>query len=266
MNLTNNIKKSIYVYRSVKHPIRIIRDLAKYRDDGFKSINLEFRKGYRFQNVCLGTAWMLISYYYWSNKFGVFEPEDMNKLNEVGSQIYSRLREKFRTWRKDLWGLQGTHGIGFMLIRKFKPELIIETGIAHGYSAEVILTALSLNGKGRLQSIDIDEKVHLQNIDVDVGWLVTPSYFNHWDRKIGDSKNILANINQEPDIFIHDSLHTEEHMLFEYYWAKDHLKPNGLLVSDDIDRNNAWYIFHKRNKEFRQYFRSATTGVSRKIK
>jgi hypothetical protein len=265
MTMSSNLKKSIYVYRSVKHPIKTIRDLAKFRDDGFKSIDLEFRRGFKFQNVSLGTAWMLISYYYWSNRFQVFNLDDMNQLNEIGSKIYSRLMKKFKTWPNDLWGLQGTHGIVFMLIRKFKPELTIETGIAHGYSAEVILTALSLNGKGRLQSIDIDEVVHLQNADLNIGWVVTPSFFPIWDKKIGDSKIILSNSGQIPDIFIHDSLHTKEHMLSEYYWAKEHLKPNGILISDDIDRNKAWKIFHRRNKEFKQYLRSATTGVSRKI-
>jgi len=36
------------------------------------------------------------------------------------------------------------------------------------------------------------------------------------------------------DVFFHDSLHTREHMLFEFERAWAHLKPGGVLVSDDV--------------------------------
>lgn len=265
MSLVGNFKKSIYVSSSVKNSFRTIKNLSKFNEEGFRQIDLEFKNGTKYESVNLGTAWMLISYYYWSKKFGSFDSSDLNILNEVGGEIYLQLQKKFKTWRSGLWGLLGTHGIVFMLIRKFKPEMVIETGIAHGYSAEIILKALSLNGNGRLKSIEIDKKVHIEDIEVDVGWVVTPSLQNLWEKMIGNSKMILSGLNEQPDIFIHDSLHTEEHMLFEYSWAKDHLRPNGLLVSDDIDRNRAWQIFHSNNGNFKEFIKTPTTGVSQKI-
>jgi hypothetical protein len=264
MYITNNLKKSIYISHSVNGSFQTILALSKYRDNGFKKIDLEFKNGSRFESVNLGTAWMLTNYYYWSKRFSCFDISDLNILNEIGEQIYLKLKEKFKTWRSGLWGLLGTHGIVFMMVRKFKPETIIETGIAHGYSAEIILEALSLNGKGRLKSIDIDKKVHIEDVEVDVGWIVSPSLLDRWDMITGDSKVLLDTISEHPDIFIHDSLHTEDHMLFEYSWAKNHLKTNGFLISDDIDRNRAWKIFHSINKDFKEYLKTPTTGVSQK--
>ncbi len=265
MSFTKNIRKSIYVSNSLRSPLQTILSLSKYREDGFKTIGVEFKNGSKFESVNLGTAWMLTSYYYWSKRFGCFDLTDLDALNEIGGKIYQQLHQKFKTWRSGLWGLLGTHGIVFMLVRKFKPEIVIETGIAHGYSAEIILTALSMNGKGRLKSIDIDEKVHIEDIEVNVGWVVDPALYDIWDKTIGDSKVILSEMKEKPDMFIHDSLHTQEHMLFEYTWAKDHLKPNGILVSDDIDRNKAWQIFHSSNRNFKEYLKTPTTGVSQKI-
>ena len=265
MDLTNNLMKAIYVSHSVKGSFRTIRSLSKYHNNGFKTINLEFKNGSRFESVNLGTAWMLTNYYYWSKRFDCFDPSDLKILNEIGQQIYLKLEKKFKTWRNGLWGLLGTHGIVFMMVRKFKPETIIETGIAHGYSAEIILMALSLNGRGRLKSIDIDQKVHIEDIEVDVGWVVSPSLRDRWDVMIEDSKVLLDTMTDKPDIFIHDSLHTEDHMLFEYSWAKNHLKTNGFLISDDIDRNRAWQIFHRTNKDFKEYLKTPTTGVSQKL-
>jgi hypothetical protein len=41
-------------------------------------------------------------------------------------------------------------------------------------------------------------------------------------------------------MFVHDSLHTYEHMTGEFALAYDALEKGGLLVSDDVEYNNAW--------------------------
>jgi len=45
------------------------------------------------------------------------------------------------------------------------------------------------------------------------------------------------------DIFIHDSLHTYEHMKFEFEEAYPHLRANGFLISDDASWNSAFAEF-----------------------
>lgn len=41
------------------------------------------------------------------------------------------------------------------------------------------------------------------------------------------------------DLFVYDGLHTAENMLFEMRAVWPHLSGDGLLVSDDVDNNDA---------------------------
>jgi len=54
---------------------------------------------------------------------------------------------------------------------------------------------------------------------------------------LGDSRielPILLNKLGTVDVYLHDSLHTYEHMVFEYTEAWNHLVKGGLLLSDDV--------------------------------
>ena len=51
-------------------------------------------------------------------------------------------------------------------------------------------------------------------------------------------------------------------MLFEFDWACGQLKPQGVLISDDIDLNRAWDMFLKRHYNFHEIVRSVTTGAA----
>ena len=50
------------------------------------------------------------------------------------------------------------------------------------------------------------------------------------------------------DIFLHDSLHTLEHMTFEFEIAWKYIRPGGFLASDDIDYNEAFSQFCKNKR------------------
>jgi hypothetical protein len=47
----------------------------------------------------------------------------------------------------------------------------------------------------------------------------------------------------EIGVFLHDSEHSYENMLFEYQSAWAHLKSGGILLSHNIDTNNAFSEF-----------------------
>jgi hypothetical protein len=55
---------------------------------------------------------------------------------------------------------------------------------------------------------------------------------------------VLAQVGQLP-IFIHDSLHACEHMIWEYREAYPYLQPGDLLFSDDTLWNNAFADFSR---------------------
>lgn len=133
----------------------------------------------------------------------------------------------------------------YSIIRELQPDLIIETGIGRGVTTTFILAALNKNGKGKLISIDTGS---------DVGQLVPEELKMNWEQKIGKTSIILPLLDfPSIDIFLHDSLHTYENMLFEFRWAFPKLKEGGLLLSHDIGTNNSFYDFAKEVKREIKY-------------
>jgi hypothetical protein len=137
--------------------------------------------------------------------------------------------------------------VQYAAIRAFRPEIVVETGVANGVSSSYLLLAMEKNGAGRLHSIDIGDASYLPPGKT-TGWIV-PQFLKHrWDFRVGDSKILLPKLLAEigvTDVFIHDSLHEYDHMLWEYRTAYPYLRLGGLLFSDDALWNNAFPEFAK---------------------
>jgi hypothetical protein len=133
----------------------------------------------------------------------------------------------------------------YAAIRALKPSCILETGIANGVSSSYLLLALQKNGKGQLHSIGLADPAFLP-AGKTPGWLVPKWLRSRWSVHIGDSKEVLptllAGIDQ-PSVFIHDSLHTYEHMIWEFRVAYPHLPLGGLLFADDAVWNDSFADF-----------------------
>ena len=50
-------------------------------------------------------------------------------------------------------------------------------------------------------------------------------------------------------MFLHDSLHTYSHMMYEYTTAWPYIRVGGVLLSDDIDFNEAFKQFYYSVKD-----------------
>jgi hypothetical protein len=137
----------------------------------------------------------------------------------------------------------------YSLIRYTQPEILVETGVGAGGTSLFILKALQANDKGNLYSIDLpgfDREfypsigkayhIHVPN-GYEPGWLVIPELKTRWNLILGDAKielpNLLAKI-KKLDFFLHDSLHTYEHMMFEYCLAYMYASSGAYLLSDDV--------------------------------
>lgn len=138
----------------------------------------------------------------------------------------------------------------YALIRETQPDIVVETGTASGSWTSVITSALEKNGKGTLISIDLPATKGKLTMDTsidagDAGFLIPKEYRHRWTLKTGDAKLLLPTVLAEhsADIFIHDSLHTRTHMLFEYNVARALMKPGSVILSDDILWNNAFFSF-----------------------
>jgi hypothetical protein len=126
-------------------------------------------------------------------------------------------------------------------VRHLKPRSVVETGVARGVTSCVILQALALNGKGYLWSIDLPplrEPWFSQS-----GSAVPDSLRGDWRYVCGSARRMLPRTLRRlgtVDLFVHDSLHTYDHMTFELGLARAYLSATGLIVSDDINTNRAF--------------------------
>jgi predicted O-methyltransferase YrrM len=139
----------------------------------------------------------------------------------------------------------------YLVIRTTKPNIVVETGICSGSSSLFILAALD---RGKLYSIDLpphvsEERFYPKNLKI--GWLVPTNLKKKWSIILGDSKVVLPELLAKLgsiDVFLHDSLHTYEHMMFEFKTAWKYLKQPKIIISDDVNANNAFYDFAKFTK------------------
>lgn len=146
----------------------------------------------------------------------------------------------------------------YFLIRKLKPKVIVETGVAAGKSTGMILKALNDNDFGELYSIDLpfqwyiygNHQLHLDSLPLDKtpGYLVPHYLKKNWHLILGSTKQVLPKLLKKLgtiDIFFHDSEHTEETMMFEYNISWPIIRKKGALVSDDINFTKAFKDFSK---------------------
>ncbi len=136
----------------------------------------------------------------------------------------------------------------YLACRLAKPEVALEAGVAYGVSSAFILTAMEENGRGHLHSVDLPplrrraERFH--------GIAIPNDLKDRWNLHRGSSRRILPSLLPELgkiDFFLHDSLHTKRNMLFEFDEIWPVLRPGGVLLADDVERNTAFGEFKKRN-------------------
>lgn len=129
----------------------------------------------------------------------------------------------------------------YALVRALRPKLVVETGVCYGVTSAYVLQALSVNGDGRLHSIDLPPLG--KNGDDYVGWFVPEELRSRWTLHRGQSSRLLPPLLagvDTIDLFIHDSLHTYRNMTHEFRLAWAALRAGGVLVSDDIEGNSAF--------------------------
>lgn len=119
--------------------------------------------------------------------------------------------------------------------RIVRPAVVVETGVARGYTTAVTLGAMHANGHGRLHSLDLPPLV----VDPDefVGQVIPDHLRYRWTLTVGPSRQRLPGLVAAVapiDVFLHDSDHTYESQIEEYQTAWPHLVAGGILISDDI--------------------------------
>lgn len=126
----------------------------------------------------------------------------------------------------------------YIICRVIRPSIVVETGVHYGMSSAFILQALHVNGYGELHSIDIPQPA----TDDFTGSLIPNDLKFRWQLHRGVSRRELPSllVDRTIDLFVHDSLHTYRNMRREFVQAWQHLRLGGVLISDDIESNQAF--------------------------
>ena len=162
---------------------------------------------------------------------------------------------KYANWGDKVKYFPGNVVIYYALIREICPQVIVETGTATGSMTAYILAALNRNGRGVLKSIDIPPvkgqlTMNLSLSAGDIGYWIPEVYKNKWIYIEGDAKLVLPKVlaEEKVDFFIHDSLHTRSHMMFEYSVARALMPRGAIIASDDVLWNNSYDDFLMTNR------------------
>jgi len=135
----------------------------------------------------------------------------------------------------------------YTLMRLEKPQTVIETGVGPGASSAFILDGLRRNLTGTLYSIDLpvegptgpqsSKNVHVPP-GFGTGWLVPPWLRGRWRLVMGDVRTELPALVADLgtlDIFLHDSLHTDEQVRFGLTTVFGAIRPGGFILADDVN-------------------------------
>lgn len=136
----------------------------------------------------------------------------------------------------------GNCALLYYLVRRFKPNVVVETGVAAGFSSQTILRGLYLNGRGRLYSSDFPY-FRLENPEKYIGILVEENFRAEWRLFIeGDSRN-LTFIKQELgdqkiELFHYDSDKSYIGRQSTWHYVESMLASDAVVVFDDIIDNS----------------------------
>jgi hypothetical protein len=133
-----------------------------------------------------------------------------------------------------------------------RPEVVIETGVAHGVTSRIVLEALKENDLGHLWSIDLpfpfDHRLHGET-----GIAVPDVCRPRWSYVEGSSRKRLPSLVAEVghvEMFIHDSLHTASNTLFEMEQVASAMPVGAVMLVDDIGSHEGFVTFARRHPEY----------------
>lgn len=148
-----------------------------------------------------------------------------------------------------------TQKILYILIRYFKPLIVIETGVAAGISSTIILSALLRNEKGVLNSVDITHKVgELIPRDLRVNWKLTVLNRSRKSEFIRFTSTL-----EECSIFVHDSDHSISWQIFELNSICDAFPSVKTMIFDDV---NEEIVIEAERRGFRSFICEENNKIS----
>ena len=158
-------------------------------------------------------------------------PEEIGK--EIAGEVEALEREIDQRCDRHLayaptWALERNSArLLYALVRLNRPALLLESGVANGYSTFFLTRAIEKNGVGHLHSVDVSS---------DVAPLLDNRERENWTlhvlerRHLADSwRSVLARLGSI-DLFLHDSDHSYRWQMWELRTVHPMLSENGILT------------------------------------
>jgi predicted O-methyltransferase YrrM len=155
-----------------------------------------------------------------------FRIEAKQKLQELGVTL----------------GGGGHYELLYFLTRWKRPELVLETGVAAGFSSAAILSALEKNGAGQLKSSDFPY-FRLDRPERFIGCLVEDRLKTRWQLETkGDRRNLpeLLRGVKQVDLFHYDSDKSHYGRRFAIKQVEPKLSERAVVMMDDVQDN--WFF------------------------
>src|ERR1700730_172754 len=157
-----------------------------------------------------------------------------------------------------IWRIERQTGLLlYALIRRGRPRVVVEAGVANGHSTVISLSALQANAFGEFHSFDISNSV---------GSLLRDAERARWTLHVCPPRSAstrfrhLVNELGPVDLFFHDSDHSYLGQFADLLSVWPALGPGATVVVDDV--NEAWAFF-----DFAREHHGAAIGLfdSRKL-
>ena len=133
----------------------------------------------------------------------------------------------------------GAHPLLSFLVRRYKPTVVVETGVAAGWSSRAILEALEINGGGELHSSDFPY-FRLEQPERFIGVVVPAELRSRWSLDVRGDRRALPAIVQKVDrvdLFHYDSDKSVGGRRFALGVVQSKLAPGAIILMDDIQDN-----------------------------
>ncbi|MFL2600050.1 MAG: class I SAM-dependent methyltransferase [Flavobacteriaceae bacterium] len=166
------------------------------------------------------------------------------KSIKICNKIRDDSRSKLKKIKYDLGG-GGFYPLLFFIVKYIKPNIVVETGVAAGFSSYAILKAIDENNKGRLYSSDFPY-FRIPNPERFIGIIIPEVLKKHWELFIdGDDLNLLRISKKIKgiDIFHYDSDKSYFGREKALNILKKNIGDNTILIMDDIQDNSFFYDY-----------------------
>jgi len=216
-----------------------------------------FEKNDRGKNL----GWLQANSERFEDFFSRMDPVLWKESVEVSEDINKRARTKLSKLQHNLGGGAATPVLYF-LTRLLRPQIVVETGVAAGYSSQAILSAIDRNQYGTLYSSDFPY-FRLENPEQYIGYVVDDHLKHNWKLYIeGDNANLpsIARSIDHIDLFHYDSDKSYAGRKWVMETLSTLLTPNAIVLMDDIQDNSffrdfvqarsehEWHVFRYENK------------------